>query len=118
MVFNVVFFNSDDHLKNHSFIYNEVLDKWNISPAYDITYSLNPLMNYTRTSRALSINGKRVDITLEDALTIAETFSIKNPKKTIQEIQDAIPYWKEQVNELNLPLNIVQSICKDFVYLV
>jgi len=43
MVFNVVFFNSDDHLKNHSFIYDEEQDKWNISPAYDITYSLNPL---------------------------------------------------------------------------
>lgn len=118
MIFNVVFLNSDDHLKNHSFIYDEEQDKWNISPAYDITYSLNPLMNYTRTSRALSINGKRIDITLSDVLTIAETFTIKNPKKTIQEIQDAITYWNEQANILNLPQNIVQSICKDFVYLV
>jgi len=118
MVFNVVFFNSDDHLKNHSFIYDEEKDKWNISPAYDITYSLNPLMNYTRISRALSINGRRVDITLEDVLTIAETFSIKNGKKVIQEIQDAIPFWNEQANELNLPENIVESIYKDFVYLV
>ena len=118
MVFNVVFFNSDDHLKNHSFIYDEEKDKWNISPAYDITYSLNPLMNYTRTSRALSINGKRVDITLKDVLTIAATFTIKNPKKTIQDIQDALTYWNEQASELNLPVNIVQSIYKDFVYLV
>jgi serine/threonine-protein kinase HipA len=118
MVFNVVFFNTDDHLKNHSFIYDEDQDKWNISPAYDITYSLNPLMNYTRTSRALSINGKRVDITLEDVLTIAETFTIKNPKKVIKEIQDAIAYWIEQAHELNLPTQIVQSIQRDFVRLV
>ena len=114
MIFNVVFLNSDDHLKNHSFIYDEEKDKWNISPAYDITYSLNPLMNYTRTSRALSINGKRVDITLSDVLTIAETFTIKNPKKTIQEIQDAIIYWNEQASELNLPTRIIQSIGRDF----
>jgi len=105
-------------LKNHSFIYDEDKDKWNISPAYDITYSLNPLMNYTRTSRALSINGKRVDITLEDVLTIAETFTIKNPKKVIQEIQDAIAYWKDQAHELNLPSNIVQSIQRDFIHLL
>jgi serine/threonine-protein kinase HipA len=118
MIFNVVYFNSDDHLKNHAFIYDEEKDKWNISPAYDITYSLNPLMNYTRTSRALSINGKRVDITLEDVLTIAETFSIKNPKKTIQEIQNAIPYWNEQANELNLPEQIVQSMRKGFTVLI
>jgi serine/threonine-protein kinase HipA len=71
-------------------------------------------MNYTRTSRALSINGKRIDITLSDVLTIAETFTIKNPKKTIQEIQDAIPYWNEQASELNLPTRIIQSIGRDF----
>ena len=118
MVFNVVFFNSDDHLKNHSFIYDEDQDKWNISPAYDLTYSLNPLMNYTRTSRALSINGKRVDISLADILSIAETFTIKNPKKVIQEIQDAIAYWKERANELKLPSNIIQSIQGDFVRLL
>jgi serine/threonine-protein kinase HipA len=75
-------------------------------------------MNYTRTSRALSINGKRVDITLEDVLTIAETFTIKNPKKTIQEIQDAVAYWNNQANELSLPSNIVQSIQRDFVRLL
>jgi serine/threonine-protein kinase HipA len=105
-------------LKNHSFIYDEQQDKWNISPAYDITYSLNPLLNYTRTSRALSINGKRIDITLADVLTIADTYTIKNAKKVVQEIQDAIAYWKDQANELNLPANIVQSICKDFIHLL
>jgi serine/threonine-protein kinase HipA len=105
-------------LKNHSFIYDEEQDKWNISPAYDITYSLNPLMNYTRTSRALSINGKRVDITLSDVLSIAETFTIKNPKKTIQDIQDAITYWNELASELNLPARIIQSIGRDFIRLL
>jgi len=79
---------------------------------------LNPLMNYTRTSRALSINGKRVDISLEDVLTIAETFTIKNPKKVIQEIQEAIAYWNDQANELNLPANMVQSVQRDFVKLI
>ncbi len=118
MVFNLVFFNSDDHLKNHSFIYDEEQDKWNISPAYDLTYSLNPLLNYTRTSRALSIRGKRVGISLADVLSIAETFTIKHPKKVIQEIQDAIVYWNEQANELNLPANIIQSIQGDFVRLL
>ena len=75
-------------------------------------------MNYTRTSRALSIVGKRVDITLEDILNFAETFTIKNPKKVIQEIQNAIAYWNEQANELNLPKNIIQSIQRDFVRLL
>jgi serine/threonine-protein kinase HipA len=117
MVFNVVFFNSDDHLKNHSFIYHKNQDSWRISPAYDITYSLNPLLNYTRTSRALSINGKRIDITLADLLTIADSYTIKNAKNVVQEIQDSKSYWIDQAQQLNLPPRIIQSICKDFVRL-
>lgn len=118
MVFNVIFCNSDDHLKNHSFMYNEVEDKWNLSPAYDVTYSLNPLMNYKRTSRALSINGKRVEITLEDILTIADTYTIKNAKNVVKEVQKAQDFWNDRAKDLELPSNIIQSIEKDFVRLV
>jgi serine/threonine-protein kinase HipA len=96
-------------------MYNEEQDKWNISPAYDITYSLNPLLNYTRTSRALSINGKRIDITLADVLTMADTYTIKNAKKVIQEIQNAVAYWNNQANELHLPAHIVRRISRDFI---
>lgn len=118
MVFNVIFFNSDDHLKNHSFVYNEAEDKWNLSPAYDVTYSLNPLMNYKRTSRALSINGKRVEITLTDILTIADNYTIKNAKNVVKEIQEGIDFWNDRANNLELALNIIQNMHKDFVRLI
>jgi len=80
MVFNFVFANIDDHLKNFSFIYNKEKDRWNLAPAYDLTYPLDALKNYTRISRALSINGKRNGITRKDLLEIADQFTIKNPK--------------------------------------
>lgn len=115
MVFNVIFCNSDDHLKNHSFIYNETEDRWNLSPAYDVTYSLNPLMNYKRAIRALSINGKRVEIMLTDLLTIADTYTIKNAKSVVKEVQNAILFWNERAIELGLPSKIIESIQKDFV---
>lgn len=118
MVFNVIFSNTDDHLKNHSFVYDEEQDKWHIAPAYDLTYSLNPLMNYTRTSRALSINGKRVDLLLEDVLTVADSFTIKNPKKVIQEVQEGLGYWYDQATELKIPSKIIESIQRDFVRLL
>lgn len=118
MVFNVIFSNTDDHLKNHSFVYDEEQDKWHIAPAYDLTYSLNPLMNYTRTSRALSINGKRVDLLLEDVLSIADSFTIKNPKKVIQEVQEGLAYWYNQATELKIPSKIIESIQRDFVRLL
>ena len=118
MVFNIIFCNTDDHLKNHTFIYNEVEDNWNLSPAYDLTYSLNPLMNYKKTSRALSINNKRVDINSNDVLKIAETYTIKNARNVILEIQNAILFWKDKAIEFNLPQTIIQSINKDFVKLI
>ena len=118
MVFNLIFSNSDDHLKNHSFIYDEATDRWDLSPAYDLTYSLNPLLNYTKTSRALSINGKRVDIQLEDVLTIAETFTIKNARNVIREIQDGIDFWNEKSKEIGISNDISQRIDRRFVRLV
>jgi serine/threonine-protein kinase HipA len=118
MVFNLIFCNTDDHLKNHSFIYNEMEDKWNVSPAYDITYSLNPLVNYKRISRALSVNNKRVDINLSDVLTVAEKFTIKNAERVIYKTQEAQLFWKQKAIDLQLPLNIINSIEKDFHSLI
>ena len=114
MVFNVIFRNVDDHLKNHSFIYNKEENKWNVAPAYDLTYALNPLFTFKTTSRALSINGKRTDITLKDVLNIAEEFAIKNPKGIIDEIQGLISRWREIAKELEIPENIINKIEKDF----
>lgn len=114
MVFNVVFRNVDDHLKNHSFIYNKEKDSWNLGPAYDLTYALNPLFTFKTTSRALSINGKRTEITKKDLLAIAEEFAIKNPKGIIEEVQELRSRWQEIATELEIPENIINTIENDF----
>jgi len=98
MVFNLIFRNVDDHLKNHSFMYNKDKNSWNLAPAYDLTYALNPLFTFKTTSRALSINGKRTDITLKDVLSIAEEFA----------------RWIEVAEALEVPQKIREQIYKDF----
>lgn len=113
MVFNLVFRNVDDHLKNHSFIYNKENDNWNLGPAYDITYALNPLFTFKSTARALSINGKRANINLHDLLKIADTYSIKNPKGIIGELQALIPRWVEIAKELDIQGHVVDAIEKE-----
>ena len=113
MVFNLVFRNVDDHLKNHSFIYNKESNSWNLGPAYDLTYALNPQFTFKTTSRALSINGKRTSLTIKDVLTIAEEFSIKNPKGIIEEVQVLIPRWLALATELEIPENIINAIQKE-----
>lgn len=117
MVFNVVFCNSDDHLKNHAFMYNEISDNWNLAPAYDLTYSLNPLLNYKKALRALSINTKRTEISRKDIFLIAEKYTIKNPDAVINEVLQGIPFWREKMVQQQLPKHIMDSIVKDFVQL-
>lgn len=39
MCFNVFAHNRDDHSNNFSFIYDDSLNKWQVSPVYDLTYS-------------------------------------------------------------------------------
>ncbi|MEM1336885.1 MAG: type II toxin-antitoxin system HipA family toxin [Bacteroidota bacterium] len=117
MVFNLVFRNLDDHLKNHSFIYDKENDNWGLGPAYDLTYALNPLITFKATSRALSINGKRTEITLKDVLTVAREFAIKNPKGIVEDVQSLVPRWSEIAIEFGIPKSIVERISKDLIML-
>ncbi len=118
MIFNIVFNNQDDHLKNHSFIYDKLNDSWNLSPAYDITYSLNPLVNYKKTSRALSINNKRIALNSEDVKFIAQKYTIKNYNSIIYDIQKGIPFWENAAHKLEIPTTIIDRILKDFTLLL
>ena len=67
IVFNMAISNTDDHLRNHAFIYN---NGWELSPLYDV----NPVPN----SKELALNVNETDnrISLELALGIAREFGI------------------------------------------
>lgn len=115
MVFNIVFANTDDHLKNFSFTYNQEKDRWNLSPAYDLTYPLDALKNYLRVSRAMSIAGKRTAITKADLLYLAEQFTIKNPQSIIDEVVSATKQFKVLAEDYKLPSKVIAKIESEFV---
>ena len=79
MCFNVFSHNRDDHSKNFSFIYNEDLNKWELSPAYDLTYSYS-----INGEHATTINGNGVNPSLNDILKVAE--KIGSDKKKAEKI--------------------------------
>lgn len=117
MVFNIVFSNIDDHLKNFSFIYNKEKDHWNLAPAYDLTYPLDALKNYTRVSRAMSVNGKRTDITRDDLLKIADQFTIKTPNSVIDNVLSATELFKPLCEKQNIPNKVIEKIQSEFIKL-
>lgn len=49
MCFNVFAHNRDDHAKNFTFLYNEKQAEWQLSPAYDLTYSSTYYGEHTTT---------------------------------------------------------------------
>jgi len=114
MIFNLEFKNIDDHLKNHSFSYTPESDSWRLSPAYDLTFPINPLRNYTRLSRALSIKGKRSDIKEKDMLWMADQYTIKNPKGIISEVRNAQESWEKKAMELTISKSVISSIKSHF----
>ncbi|AVQ26152.1 type II toxin-antitoxin system HipA family toxin [Fusobacterium periodonticum] len=87
MCFNVFSHNRDDHSKNFSFIYNEDLNKWELSPAYDLTYSYS-----INGEHATTINGNGVNPDLNDILKVAEKIGLdkKKAEKIAIEIRETV----------------------------
>lgn|SRR5574344_709279 len=95
MCFNVFANNEDDHLKNFSFIYDELNSMWRLSPAYDLTHSISKFNEHTT-----SINGKGKNITIDDLLNVGLKAGInKNlASKIIKSINKEVnDYLKNQL---------------------
>ena len=72
MCFNIFAHNRDDHSKNFSFLYNEVKRKWELSPAYDLTYS-----NSIGGEHATTVAGNGKNPTIKEILKVAENIGLK-----------------------------------------
>lgn len=108
MIFNLVGRNQDDHAKNFAF----TMDKngiWNLSPAYDITYSNGA--GYTKNHQ-LSLNGKTNDFTLKDILGLAKKHSIKEnvAREYLEQIVEVFSGFKNRAGELDIRGKTIQRI--------
>ncbi len=87
MCFNIFVHNRDDHSKNFSFIYDEELKKWKLSPAYDLTFSYS-----IGGEHATTVNGNGRNPDMKDILKVAENIGMKNEnaKKNAEEIEKIV----------------------------
>lgn len=117
MVFNIVFRNQDDHVKNTSFLMNRS-GEWSLSPAYDITYAFNPLGKWTSTHQML-VNGKRLNISKEDILNVARTMNIREKRALtiIKEIDETRLKWNEFAKIAQLNKQTAKNLKKTFLEL-
>ena len=108
MVFNVMGRNCDDHTKNFAFVMDKT-STWKLSPAFDICHAYRPGSEWVN-QHALSINGKRKNITKNDCLQVAKQISLKKAETIIKEIADVISHWDKYATKVNIEKKLQQAI--------
>ncbi|RKZ82322.1 MAG: type II toxin-antitoxin system HipA family toxin [Gammaproteobacteria bacterium] len=115
MVFNVISRNCDDHTKNFSFLLKQG-GKWELSPAYDLCHAYRPGSEWV-SQHALSLNGKRKEITKADLLVIGESIRCKKASEIIDEINDTVNQWEIFADDVNVKTNLRDKIAKTLLNL-
>lgn len=93
MAFNVMAANCDDHTKNISFMLREG-KRWELAPAYDVTYAFNPAGEWT-FQHLMAVNGKFAGILRSDLLAVADRFGIGTAPKVLKQVREAIAAWPD-----------------------
>ena len=112
MVFNVIGRNQDDHTKNIAFLMDGT-GTWRLSPAYDVTYSYNPVGKWTGKHQ-MTINGKQADFDRKDLITIADNINISRQRanEVIDSIIDAVSQWPHHAIQAGIEANTIRKIGK------
>jgi len=115
MVFNVIARNCDDHTKNFSFLLKQG-GKWELSPAYDLCHAYRPGSEWV-SQHALSVNGKRKEISRSDLLVIGESIRCKKASEIVDEINDTVNQWEVFANDVNVETRLKDEIAKTLLNL-
>jgi len=115
MSFNVAARNCDDHTKNFSFRLKQG-GTWELAPAYDVCHAWQPDHRWV-SQHALSINGKRTEITKEDLLAIGKSVSVKKAVEIIDEVNAAVSQWKHFADEAAVAPALRDQIAKTLIRL-
>lgn len=96
IVFNIAISNTDDHLRNHGFIYHN--KGWILSPAYD----LNPVTPANGLHLNITDTDNRLDFNL--AMEVTDFFQLKkSAAETIkQEVLSSVSQWQNTANKIGI----------------
>jgi serine/threonine-protein kinase HipA len=114
IVFSILIANTDDHLRNHGFLY-DAAGGWRLAPAYD----LNPVPLDIKP-RALTTAINEVDGTasLELAFEVAEHFALKQDaaRSIVAEVRAAVTNWHSVAKAVGLSGNEIARMSSAFEY--
>lgn len=108
VVFNVCISNTDDHLRNHGFLWTS--EGWRLCPAYD----LNP--STSRTELAIPYDGVSVDLDLDLVREAASVYRLKPTEadRVIDEVLSAVRQWRSVAARFGIPRAECEGVARAF----
>ena len=113
MVFNILVSNDDDHLRNHSFIWDGTLKGWKLSPLYDVVP--RPSLSFERNLH-LGVGDKGRLATVNNALSGYSRFglTLHDAHEEIDRIWATVREWKTHFEEYGVEDSEIDRIAPAF----
>lgn len=112
VVFNILISNTDDHLRNHGFLYDPA-GGWRLAPAYD----LNPVpVDIKPRILTTAIDEGDGTASLDLALATAAHYKLKPEmaRRIMREVGAAVAGWREAAGALGLSKNSIERMASAF----
>jgi len=103
MVFNILVRNTDDHPRNHGFLFDA--SGVALSPAYDIVPSLTHPGVGTVFSLAMSVGARGREASLKNALSRARRFGLSGEEAgtVVEQLQETVRGWRDHFAAVGCP---------------
>jgi serine/threonine-protein kinase HipA len=111
LAFNILISNTDDHLRNHGFFYDN--KGWRLAPAFD----LNPVPVITKARElSLAINETDTSASVDTALSVARHFGLKGGEARMiaGEVGQATKDWRQHAKALGLAAREIDAMSSAF----
>lgn len=112
LVFNVLISNTDDHLRNHGFLYSGP-DGWRLSPAYD----LNPVpIDIKPRILTTAINEDDGTASLGLAMEVASYFELNDDqaRNVAEQVGNAVANWRDEAARHGLTRTEIDRMASAF----
>lgn len=115
MVFNVLVRNTDDHPRNHGFLWSG--KGLSLSPAYDIVPNPTRPGVSTEFSLCMALGERGREASLENALSMSPRFGLsrEEAEKVVDEMRRCVSPWEEHYREHGLSAGDLEAIRGCFI---
>ena len=108
-VFNYLTGVCDDHDKNVSFVMSQD-GRWRLSPAYDVTYTVNHINKFIGDRHVMSVAGHNRGLNMDEIESLAKEGDIRNARKIVSSITEVLHDSEDILRKCGIGNPILETI--------